>query len=99
MRVKILKNILKINANVEIRQEIRIRTLTQRNTRDKLLFWLTTMCDKQDKTTITASMNRNELAEYLCVSKQMLVIELHKLTEDGILTYVNNTYTLLSPKL
>jgi CRP-like cAMP-binding protein len=96
LRMKILKNILKIHANVGIRQEIRIGVLAQRNTRDKILFWLTTMCAKKGKTTITANMNRNEFAEYLCVSKQMLVLELHKLTEDGVISYTGNTYTLLT---
>lgn len=50
---------------------------------------------EQDSSSFDITMNRNEMAEYLCVDRSAMSRELSKLQEEGIIQYKKNHFNIL----
>ncbi|MDR0886467.1 MAG: Crp/Fnr family transcriptional regulator [Clostridiales Family XIII bacterium] len=92
---KLFSNIFAIGADDFIREEVKVEVRGQRNVRNKIMRFLMEMADKQKSNTFNLNMSQLEFAEYLCIGRPTLNIELGKLREEGIIDYNKKIYTIL----
>jgi len=74
----------------------RIRILSQRTLRDKILTLLTPFCPEEDQP-FTIPFNRSAMADYLGVDRSALSRELSNLRQQGVLDYRKNQFILHIP--
>ena len=68
----------------------------KRNTRQKILSYLSTESMKQGKLSFDIPYDRQQLADYLGVDRSAMSNELSKMQRDGLLTYYKNEFVLSS---
>lgn len=78
-----------------IRQKIRI--LSQRTTRDKLLVFLNLKAKQAGSKEFDIPYNRQELADFLCVERSAMSVEISKLRREGIIECDKSHFKLKSP--
>jgi len=87
---KLIENMLNIVANKAIALQNRMDIITQKSIRNRVLSYLETFKDKN----ITIPLNREEMANYLCVERSALSHELSKMAKEGIINYKKNKFIL-----
>lgn len=75
----------------------KIFCLTQRTTREKLLFYLSSRAGEVGSSRFSIPFNRQELADYLSVNRSALSEELCRLRDEGLLTFHRNSFELFLP--
>lgn len=88
------ENLLQIFAMKNYYLSKRLDVISQRRTRDKVLTYLLQEKRQKEKSTFTIPLNRQQLADYLCVDRSALSIELGKMQDEGIIKYEKNKFTL-----
>ena len=66
----------------------------KKSVREKVLTYLEGFAVQQGRA-VTIPLNREEMADYLCVERSALSHELMKMKRDGILSYNKNSFTFL----
>ncbi len=89
---KLIFNMLKILANKSLYLNRRIDIISKRTLRDKVLTYFHYESNGQNKFCI--SLNRQELANFLCADRSALSFELSKMKKEGILSYHKNKFEL-----
>lgn len=92
---QLIQNMLCILANKNIQLTRRITQVSQRNTREKLISYLSTQALQAGKNSFTIPLNRQELADYLGVDRSAMSTELGRMREDGLLRFERSSFTLL----
>lgn len=87
-------NLLLILSRKNISLTEKMFCLTQRTTREKLLFYLSSRAEKAGSPRFSIPFNRQELADYLSVNRSALSEELGRLRDEGLLTFHRNTFEL-----
>lgn len=72
----------------------KIEYISKRTTRDKLLSYLSSQAALSAGNTFTIPFNRQQLADFLCVDRSAMTVELSKLKKEGILDFKKNIFTL-----
>jgi CRP-like cAMP-binding protein len=72
---------------------------TLRNTREKLLSYLSAEAQKAKSPVFEIPFNRDEMAAYLSVDRSAMSAELGRMRDDGILKFRKNRFELLSIKI
>lgn len=72
----------------------KIRYMSQRSTRQKLMFYLSAEARRQGTTTFTLPYNRQQLADFLSVDRSAMSAELSKMQKEGLISYSRNEFTL-----
>ncbi len=90
---KLISNMLNVVANKNLYLNRRIDIISKKSLRDKILtyFYYESMGRKR----FSISMNREELANFLCADRSALSNELSKMKKDEIIDYAKNEFTLL----
>ena len=91
----ILKNLMMILSNKNLYLTRRIDVISQRSTKEKLLTYLYQQKQLQQQNIITIPLNRQQLADYLCVDRSALSYVLSQMKKEGILDYQKNQFHLL----
>ena len=91
----ILKNLMMILSNKYLYLTRRIDVISQRSTKEKLLTYLYQQKQLQQQNIITIPLNRQQLADYLCVDRSALSYVLSQMKKEGILDYQKNQFHLL----
>ena len=91
---QIIQNMLQLMAQKNIMLTTKIEHLTQKNTRAKLLSYLSTEAIKQHNHTIIIPFNRQELADFLSVERSAMSAELSRMRKDGLIDYTKNKFIL-----
>lgn len=63
--------------------------------REKLATYLLLESSHQNSSSFTISLNRNQLADYLNVSRTSMCRELSRMKDDGLIDYYQNSFKLL----
>jgi CRP/FNR family transcriptional regulator, dissimilatory nitrate respiration regulator len=92
---RLIENLMAILAHKNIMLGAKIRHLSRRTTRDKLLSYLSEQAREAGSRSFTIPFNRQELADYLCVDRSAMSAELSKLKAESMLDYDKNLFTLL----
>ena len=92
---RLIENLMAVLARKNILLGTKIRHLSRRSTRDKLLSYLSDRAREAGAREFAVPFNRQEMADYLCVDRSAMSAELSKLKTEGILDYEKNRFTFL----
>lgn len=93
---QLIKNMMMILGEKNSRLNQKIELLMCKGMREKLAAYLLNEQKKQEKLTFQIIPNRNELAEYLNVSRTSMCRELGRMKEEGIIDFYQNSFKILS---
>lgn len=91
---RLIENMLRIISEKNLFLQDRMDIVRKKSVREKVLTYLGGFALKQGQT-VTIPLNREEMANYLCVERSALSHELMKMKRDGILNYQKNSFTFL----
>lgn len=92
---RLISNMLGILAAKNILLTRKIEHLSKRTTRDKILSFLSAQAIQAKSNDLTIPLNRQELADYLCVERSALSRELGNMKNDGLIEFNKNRFVLL----
>lgn len=95
-RNQLVQNMIQILANKNILLNQKVRYLSKRTTKEKLLSYFSDLASQTGSKTITIAFNRQQLADFLCVERSAMSATLGKLKAEGIIDFHKNTFRLLS---
>lgn len=91
----LIENLLQLLAKKNLYLNNRMELLSKRTIRDKIMTFLLFEAKEQSSSSFEIMLNRNEMAEYLCIDRSAMSRELSKLREEGIIKYKKNQFTIL----
>jgi CRP/FNR family transcriptional regulator, dissimilatory nitrate respiration regulator len=92
---RLVENMLSILAHKNVQLTEKIRHISKRSTREKLLSYLAEESQKAGSNEFTIPFSRQELADYLCVERSAMSAELSRLRQAGILDTERSHFQLL----
>lgn len=92
---KLIYNMLNIISNKALLLNKKIEYLTIKNVRSKISAFILEQYSRQKALTITLPMNRNDLAEFLNITRPSLSRELARMKEENIIDYYKSTFKIL----
>ncbi len=87
--------LLELLASDNIKKMHKIELLAERSLRHRILMYLDILYSKSDSDTVTVTMNREKMAQYLCVNRSSLSNELNNMKRDGIIDFDKETFRIL----
>ena len=93
---QVFMNLLAILARRNMMLTEKIRYMSQRSTRQKLMFYLSAEAKRHGSPAFTLPFNRQQLADFLSVDRSAMSAELSKMKKDGLLEYHKNNFVLKS---
>lgn len=91
----IVMNLLELIAKKNMYLNQRMELLSQRSIRDKIMLYLQLEGKSAGSNRFTIRLNRNELADYLCVDRSALSRELGKLQAAGEIEFHKNEFGIM----
>ena len=96
LRCTMLKNILELTANENMRQLYKIDILSRKSLRERIMLYLTLQARRKKTHDLFIPFNREEFAAYLCVDRSALSRELSRMQDEGLIEFEKNRFRLLS---
>ncbi len=90
---QLIANMLKVIAHKSLYLNRRIDVISKKSLRDKILAYFHYESGGLNK--FTTSLNREQLANFLCADRSALSNELSKMKKDGLIDYNKNEFVLL----
>ena len=90
---KLIENMLKLIAKKNLFLQSRMEIMAIKSVRDKVLRYLESFTLQQGRS-IVIPLNREGMANYLCVERSALSYELSKMKKDGLIDYRKNHFVL-----
>lgn len=91
---KLIRNLVAVLAGKVLLFNEKITHMSKRTTREKLLSYLSSESIKQGKLSFDIPYDRQQLADYLCVERAAMSVELSKLQKEGMLKTKKNHFEL-----
>lgn len=91
----LIENLLQLLAEKNLYLNNKMELLSKRTIREKIMTFLLSEARAQNSSAFKITLNRNEMAEYLCVDRSAMSRELSKLREDGVIEYQKNYFEIL----
>ncbi|NCA91678.1 Crp/Fnr family transcriptional regulator [bacterium] len=95
---RLIRNLLNIVADKNFIINTKLRCLSQRTTREKVLSYLSDEYKKSGKSEFNIPFNRQQLADYLLVERSALSNELSKMQNEGIIEFHKSLFKLKSSR-
>lgn len=92
---RLVENMVRILAEKNMMLNQKIRYLSKRTIREKLLAYLSDQSEAAGSRTFTIPFRRQELADFLCVDRSAMSAQLGLLRREGILDFDKATFRLL----
>lgn len=92
---KLIENTVNILALKNIMLNNKIRYLSMRSTREKLLSYLTDMAAVSESKEFFIPFDRQQLSDFLCVDRSAMSYQLSLLRKEGVLDYRKNRFKFL----
>ena len=89
-----MDNLIFLLARKNLRLNEKVRHITRRTTREKLLSYLSSQRQHCGRDSFTIPFDRQQLADYLCVERSAMSTVLSKLREEGVLEVERNRFRL-----
>ncbi|MBU4439651.1 MAG: Crp/Fnr family transcriptional regulator [Acetobacterium sp.] len=93
---QLIQNMMMILGEKNFRMNAKIELLMLKGMREKLAAYLINESQKNNSLSFDIVPNRNELAEYLNVSRTSMSRELSRMKEEGLLDYYQNSFKIVS---
>ena len=97
-REKIRNAMIEMLADDNVRMSHKIEILAERGLRDRVLVYLNVLSKKSGSNVVHVKMNREQMAQYLCVNRSALSNELNKMKREGIIDFKRDRFLLLNQK-
>ena len=81
-------------AEVTIDDDRKITHISKRSTREKILSYLSHESQCQGSLSFDIPFNRQDMADYLCVDRAAMTVEISKLQREGVLKTNRNHFEL-----
>lgn len=94
----IMNNLLKIVSMKNILLNDKTEITSKRTTKEKLMAYLSAYAKKCSTSEFDIPLNRQELADYLCVERSAMSAEIGKLKKEGKIDCAKNHFVLLDEK-
>ena len=91
----LIKNMLNLLAQKNITLTQKMKIITHRTTRERLLAYLSTQAIKAGKSHFTIPFDRQQLADYLSVERSAMSAELSHMQADGLIRTNRSEFELL----
>lgn len=92
---RLIENMLRVLAGKNVALNEKVRLLSLKTTREKLLQYLFGCGERQGTTWFEIPYNRSELADFLGVDRSAMSRELSRMQEEGLLKFSRNRFQLL----
>ena len=92
---KLIRNLVSVLANKILIFNEKITHVSKRSTREKILSYLSSESLKQSSLSFDIPFDRQQLADYLCVERAAMSVELSKLQKEGLIRTNRNHFELL----
>lgn len=92
---RLIENMLRVLAGKNVALNEKVRLLSLKTTREKLLQYLFGCAERQGATRFEIPYNRSELADFLGVDRSAMSRELSRMQEEGLLEFNRNRFQLL----
>ena len=93
-KLVLLRNLLENMAEKNLRFNEKLTHMGKRNTREKLLSYLSAEAQKHGTSEFDIRFSRQQLADYLSVERSAMSTELGKLRDEGMLSFRKNHFCL-----
>lgn len=93
---RLVRNLVSVMARRVMNMNEKITHMAKRSTRDKLLSYLSAESMRQGKLSFCIPYDRQQLADYLCVERAAMSVELSKLQKEGFLKTNRNHFELFA---
>ena len=93
---KLIRNLVRVLANKILLFNDKITHVSKRTTREKLLSYLSAESIRQSSLSFDIPFDRQQLADFLCVERAAMSVELSKLQKEGLLVTKRNHFVILS---
>lgn len=94
LKLRILKNVLNIVADDNIRKMYKIDVLSRRRLRERVMAYLSIISEKKNSRTIDIGMTQEQFAHYLCVNRSVLSKELNDMKREKVIDFKGSVYTI-----
>ena len=94
----IVYNMMRLLGEKNYHLNIKMDLLLLKGMREKLATYLLAEAQTHQNTSFTLPLNRNQLAEYLNVSRPSMCRELGRMKDEGLIDYYQNSFKLLDMK-
>lgn len=94
----LMKALLHILADDNIKKLYKIETLSKRGMRERIMTYLKIIEKKAGKEVFSLHMDRNQLAQYLCVNRSALSYELNQMKREGLIWFQKDRFKILEEK-
>lgn len=95
---RLISNMMRVIAEKNIALNIKMDYLLIKNMREKLATFLFAKYKENNSLSFNINLNRNELSDYLNVSRASMCRELSRMKEEGIIDYYKNGFKILDLK-
>lgn len=92
--IKVMRNLVSILAKRVLVYNEKITHMSRKTTREKLMSYLSAESLRQNSLEFDIPYDRQQLADFLCVERAAMSVELSKLQKQGILQYRKNHFRL-----
>lgn len=92
--IRLVRNIMYELANKNLRLNEKLSHMSRRNTKDKVLSYLSSVSDKKKSPEFDIPFDRQQLADFLSVDRSALSAQLGELKRQGIIDYRKNHFVL-----
>ena len=82
-------------AGDSIKKTRKIEILGERGLRNRIMIYLDVLRKKEGSSVVTVKMNREQFAQYLCVSRSALSNELNKMKREKIIDFNKERFEIL----
>lgn len=90
-----IRNLIRELANKNLQFNEKMTHMGQRTIRGKLLSYLSSAAVRNGSPDFIVPLNRQQMADYLCVDRSALSAALGKLRQEGVLTFEKNHFHLV----
>lgn len=92
---KLIRNLVSVLANKILIFNDKITHVSKRTTREKILSYLSSESVRHASLSFDISFDRQQMADFLCVERAAMSVELSKLQKEGLLKTNRNHFELL----
>lgn len=93
----LIKNMLRIVSERALMLNQKVNYLSVKTLRGRISAFLLDHYKKTGRTTLTLTLNRNEMADYLNVSRPALSREMGRMRQEGLIDFHLSTFRILEP--
>ena len=92
---ELIRNMLKLIAEKNLLLQSHMEIISLKSIRARVMRYIESLAPRHGRE-VTIPLNREELADYLCVERSALSHELMRMKKDGLIDYRKNKFVMLS---